>query len=66
MPPSKRQARYHCRLSTRRFGKLPGSHFVPLLQAGSRAIQGYRPAFTGPFQYAGGGMRTAWIEGLAQ
>jgi peptide/nickel transport system substrate-binding protein len=38
------------------------THFVPLLQAGSRTIKGYKPAFTGPFQYAGGGLRTAWLE----
>jgi peptide/nickel transport system substrate-binding protein len=38
------------------------THYVSLLQAGSRKIHGYKPAFTGPFQYASGGMRTAWIE----
>jgi peptide/nickel transport system substrate-binding protein len=39
------------------------THFVSLMQAGTKKIQGYKPAFTGPFQYAGGGLRTAWIEG---
>ena len=38
------------------------SHYVSLLQAGSRAIQDYKPAFTGPFQYGAGGLRTAWIQ----
>jgi len=32
------------------------------MQAGTQKLQGYKPAFTGPFQYAGGGMRTAWID----
>jgi peptide/nickel transport system substrate-binding protein len=38
------------------------THFVPLLQAGTNRMKGYKPAFTGPFQYAGGGLRTTWIE----
>ena len=38
------------------------THFVSLLQAGTKKLKGYKPAFTGPFQYAGGGMRTAWLE----
>ncbi len=38
------------------------THFIPGLQAGTRRIQNYKPSFTGPFQYAGGGLRTAWIE----
>jgi peptide/nickel transport system substrate-binding protein len=38
------------------------THFIPGLQAGTKRIQNYKPAFTGPFQYAGGGLRTAWIE----
>jgi peptide/nickel transport system substrate-binding protein len=38
------------------------THFVPLMQAGTRRIKGYKPAFTGPFQYARGGLRTTWIE----
>jgi peptide/nickel transport system substrate-binding protein len=38
------------------------THFVPLLQAGTNRLKGYKPAFTGPFQYAGGGLRTTWIE----
>jgi peptide/nickel transport system substrate-binding protein len=38
------------------------THFVPLMQAGTNRIKGYKPAFTGPFQYSGGGMRTTWIE----
>jgi hypothetical protein len=37
------------------------THFIPLLQAGTKKLQGYRPSFTGPFQYAGGGLRTAWL-----
>lgn len=39
------------------------THFVSIMQAGTRKLKGYKPAFTGPFQYAGGGMRTAWMEG---
>lgn len=39
------------------------THFVPLMQAGSKRINGYKPSFTGPFQYAGGGLRTTWLEG---
>ena len=39
------------------------THYVSLLQAGTNKLQGYKPAFTGPFQYGGGGMRTAWMEG---
>jgi peptide/nickel transport system substrate-binding protein len=39
------------------------THFVPLMQAGSKRIKGYSPSFTGPFQYAGGGLRTTWLEG---
>lgn len=38
------------------------THFVSLMQAGTKKLKGYKPAFTGPFQYAGGGMRTAWME----
>lgn len=38
------------------------THFVPLMQASTKKLKGYKPAFTGPFQYAGGGMRTAWME----
>jgi len=38
------------------------THFVPFMSAGTKKIQGYKPAFTGPFHYAGGGMRTAWME----
>ena len=38
------------------------THFVSIIQAGTKKLQGYNPAFTGPFQYAGGGMRTAWLE----
>ena len=38
------------------------THFIPLLQAGTKRIKGYKPAFTGPFQYGGGGLRTTWIE----
>jgi len=39
------------------------THYVPLLQAGSKRVQGYQPAFAGPFQYAQGGLRTTWLEG---
>jgi peptide/nickel transport system substrate-binding protein len=39
------------------------THYVPLMQAGTKKLQGYKPSFTGPFNYAGGGLRTAWIEG---
>ena len=38
------------------------THFVSIMQAGTKKLKGYKPAFTGPFQYAGGGMRTAWME----
>ena len=38
------------------------THYVSILQAGTKKLKGYKPAFTGPFQYAGGGMRTAWLE----
>jgi peptide/nickel transport system substrate-binding protein len=38
------------------------THFVSILQAGTKKLKGYKPAFTGPFQYAGGGLRTAWLE----
>ena len=38
------------------------THYVSIIQAGSKKLKGYKPAFTGPFQYAGGGLRTAWIE----
>jgi peptide/nickel transport system substrate-binding protein len=38
------------------------THYVSLLQAGTKKIHGYKPAFTGPFQYAGGGLRTTWID----
>jgi peptide/nickel transport system substrate-binding protein len=38
------------------------THYVSLLQAGTKKIHGYKPAFTGPFQYSGGGLRTAWID----
>ena len=38
------------------------THFVPLLEAGTKKLHGYKPAFTGPFQYAGGGLRTAWMD----
>jgi peptide/nickel transport system substrate-binding protein len=38
------------------------THFVPLMQAGTKRIKGYRPAVAGPFQYAGGGLRTTWLE----
>ena len=38
------------------------THFVSIMQAGTKKIQGYTPAFTGPFQYSGGGLRTAWLE----
>jgi len=38
------------------------THFIPAVQAGSKKIHGYKPAFTGPFQYANGGLRTTWLE----
>lgn len=38
------------------------THFVSIMQAGTKKLKGYKPAFTGPFQYAVGGMRTAWME----
>ncbi len=37
------------------------SHYVPLIEAGAKNLQGYEPAFPGPFQYWGGGLRTAWM-----
>ena len=39
------------------------THYVPLVQAGAKRVHGYKPAFAGPFQYSGGGLRTAWLEG---
>lgn len=40
------------------------THYVPLLMAGSRArVKDYAPSFSGPWSYAGGGMRRTWIEG---
>ena len=39
------------------------THFVSIMQASSKKLRNYKPAFTGPFQYAGGGLRTAWMEG---
>ncbi len=39
------------------------THYVPALAAASKKVQGYRPSFTGPFSYAGGGLRRTWIEG---
>lgn len=41
------------------------SHFVPLLQAGAKNLKGYSPALAGPFQYHGGGLRMAWMDGTA-
>ena len=38
------------------------THFIPFMSAGTKKLQGYSPAFTGPFSYAGGGVRTAWLE----
>ncbi len=38
------------------------THYVSLLQAGTKKLHGYKPAFTGPFQYSGGGLRTAWMD----
>ena len=35
------------------------THTVPLLQGGVRGLQGYRPAFAGPFSTARSGIRTA-------
>ncbi|MCW5748304.1 MAG: twin-arginine translocation signal domain-containing protein [Alphaproteobacteria bacterium] len=40
------------------------THYVPTLSAGNRArVKGYAPSFSGPWSYAGGGMRRTWIEG---
>jgi len=38
------------------------THYVPLIEAASKNVKGYKPAFAGPFQYAGGGLRTTWID----
>ncbi|MEM7465764.1 MAG: ABC transporter substrate-binding protein [Pseudomonadota bacterium] len=38
------------------------SHYVPLLEAASKNLMDYAPAFAGPFQYATGGIRTAWLK----
>ena len=38
------------------------THYVPLKQAGVTTLKGYAPAFAGPFHYAGGGLRTAWLD----
>ena len=41
------------------------THFIPLLEAGVKNLQGYKPAFPGPFQYSGGGLRTAWMASVS-
>lgn len=41
------------------------SHYVPLIEAGVKNLKDYRPAFPGPFQYSGGGLRTAWMDTTA-
>ena len=38
------------------------THYIPLLEAGVKNLKGYEPAFPGPFQYAQGGLRTAWLD----
>ncbi|MDP1748890.1 MAG: ABC transporter substrate-binding protein [Reyranella sp.] len=40
------------------------THYVPLMMAGNRArVKGYTPSFSGPWSYAGAGMRRTWIDG---
>lgn len=39
------------------------THYVPLMMAGHRArVKGYVPSFSGPWSYAGAGMRRTWME----
>ena len=38
------------------------THYIPLLEAGTKKLKGYKPAFPGPFQYTQGGLRTSWID----
>ncbi|MDP7548122.1 MAG: hypothetical protein QGF20_12585, partial [Alphaproteobacteria bacterium] len=38
------------------------THTVPLLQGGVRGLQGYRPAFAGPFSTTRSGIRTAYFR----
>ena len=38
------------------------THAVPLTSAGTKKLKGYQPAFAGPFNIAGGGIRTAYFE----
>jgi peptide/nickel transport system substrate-binding protein len=38
------------------------THYVPLLQAGTKKLKGYAPSFSGPWSYTGGGLRRAWLE----
>ncbi|UYN96646.1 MAG: twin-arginine translocation signal domain-containing protein [Enhydrobacter sp.] len=38
------------------------THFVPLMMAGNRArVKDYQVSFSGPWSFAGGGMRRTWI-----
>ena len=39
------------------------THYVPLVMAGTKKLQGYTPSFSGPWSYSGGGLRRAWLEG---
>jgi len=38
------------------------THFIPLTGASVKTLKDYRPAFPGPFNYHGGGVRTAWFD----
>jgi peptide/nickel transport system substrate-binding protein len=40
------------------------THFVPLMMAGNRGrLKSFNVSFSGPWSYAGAGLRRAWIEG---
>lgn len=40
------------------------THFVPLMMAGNRSrVKGFNVSYSGPWSYAGAGLRRAWIEG---
>jgi len=38
------------------------THSVPLTSAGVKSLKGYKPAFAGPFNISGGGVRTAYFD----
>ncbi len=38
------------------------AHAIPLTSAGVKSLKGYKPAFAGPFNISGGGIRTAYFD----